>query len=337
MIVWGGINANLDNTVKGGGIYNPSTNSWAPMDPLLGPASRNAHTAVWTGTSMIVWGGSFLDDTSVVPFSAILDDGSQFCRTCSLTPFHPDADADTFGSSTSTALACDPVTPPGFTSDASDCNDASNVIYPGAPQICDGLNDDCSDPSWPTVPANEANADGDAFRICQGDCDDSRATVYPGAPQLCDGLNNDCLDGTWPTMPGNETDQDGDGFRVCTPDCWDANPQVWASPIEIPTLTVSAGTPTTLTWPSQSVLAGPETSYDLVGGTLTSPAGFIDFSAASCLQPLGPTSFSDTRANPATGTAYWYVARAQNSCGVGTYGNSSFGPSYRDESIPACP
>ena len=137
-------------------------------------------------------------------------------------------------------------------------------------------------------------------------------------------------------MPANETDQDGDGFRVCAPDCWDGNSQVWASPIEIPSLSVIAGIPTTLTWPSQSALAGPETTYDLVAGTITNPLGSLDLSAASCLQPLGPNSFSDPRANPAAGTAYWYLARGNNSCGAGTYGTGSFGLD-RDGTIPACP
>jgi len=225
----------------------------------------------------------------------------------------------------------------GYLVCSGDCDDADPSTYPAAPQLCDGVNSDCNDPSWPVVPANEANADGDAFRICQGDCDDTNATVYPGAPQLCDGLNNDCLAPGWPTMPASEVDQDGDGFRVCTPDCWDANPQVWAPPFEVSLFTLTAGTPTTLTWDSQSTTAGPETTYDLVGGTLTNPAGGMDFSAATCLQPLGPNSFSDPRPNPAAGAAYWYLARGKNSCGIGTYGASSFGPSYRDESIPPCP
>ena len=30
-----------------------------------------------------------------------------------------------------------------------DCDDGSGAVYPGAPQICDGLNNDCSSPWWP--------------------------------------------------------------------------------------------------------------------------------------------------------------------------------------------
>jgi len=38
-----------------GGRYDPATNSWTPIATALSP--RESHTAVSTGTSMIVWGG----------------------------------------------------------------------------------------------------------------------------------------------------------------------------------------------------------------------------------------------------------------------------------------
>jgi len=105
-------------------------------------------------------------------------------------------------------------------STCNDCEDLNPAIYPGATQLCDGLNNDCNDPTWPIVPVNETNADGDAFRICHGDCDDTRANVHPGAPELCDGLDNDCANG----VPSIEADADGDTYRVCSGDCDETNP-----------------------------------------------------------------------------------------------------------------
>ena len=59
MIVWGGFG---DGTFfSNGGRYNPSTNSWVATSTTNAPDSRRSHTAVWSGTEMIVWGGYFFD------------------------------------------------------------------------------------------------------------------------------------------------------------------------------------------------------------------------------------------------------------------------------------
>ena len=61
MIVWGGgDDSGYFNT---GGRYNPSTNSWTATSTTNAPSARYAHTAVWTGSEMIVWGGvRYLDN-----------------------------------------------------------------------------------------------------------------------------------------------------------------------------------------------------------------------------------------------------------------------------------
>ena len=57
MIVWGG-HADQNQSLDSGGCYTPATDSWVPMSAQTGvPSARSAHTAVWTGTEMIVWGG----------------------------------------------------------------------------------------------------------------------------------------------------------------------------------------------------------------------------------------------------------------------------------------
>jgi hypothetical protein len=59
MIVWGGEieqpNPRVTNT---GQRYDPATDSWREMTTVGAPAGREAHTAVWTGTEMIIFGGS---------------------------------------------------------------------------------------------------------------------------------------------------------------------------------------------------------------------------------------------------------------------------------------
>ena len=108
-----------------------------------------------------------------------------------------------------------------------DCNDNDDEVFPGAPQLCDGKNNDCDDPQWPALPPAEANVDGDAFMACAGDCDDTDEFTYPAAPQLCDAINNDCSDPNWPALPPGEANTDGDGFMACQGDCDDANANVF--------------------------------------------------------------------------------------------------------------
>src|SRR6185369_2490472 len=57
MIVWGGWIGG-SGAVNTGGRYDPATDSWIPTS--LGtnvPALRTNHSAVWTGSEMIIWGG----------------------------------------------------------------------------------------------------------------------------------------------------------------------------------------------------------------------------------------------------------------------------------------
>ncbi len=62
MIVWGGTSGFGGSTVyyNDGGVYDPSGGgSWTPIPNSLPntPAARNGHTALWTGSKMIIWGG----------------------------------------------------------------------------------------------------------------------------------------------------------------------------------------------------------------------------------------------------------------------------------------
>jgi len=58
MIVWGGRDNDLNSPLGSGGRYTPSLDTWTPTSEGTSvPSARFAHTAVWTGSEMIVWGG----------------------------------------------------------------------------------------------------------------------------------------------------------------------------------------------------------------------------------------------------------------------------------------
>jgi hypothetical protein len=63
MIVWGGqYNGGTQYLLNDGARYNPTSDTWRPTG--LGgnqPPPRAHHTAMWTGTSMIIWGGIGID------------------------------------------------------------------------------------------------------------------------------------------------------------------------------------------------------------------------------------------------------------------------------------
>jgi len=60
MIIWGGSRVVLGNGfyMNDGGRYDPATDSWSPITTSGAPIARSKHTAVWTGSEMIVFGGT---------------------------------------------------------------------------------------------------------------------------------------------------------------------------------------------------------------------------------------------------------------------------------------
>ncbi|MDP2312086.1 MAG: MopE-related protein [Pseudomonadota bacterium] len=125
------------------------------------------------------------------------------------TTFYADTDGDGFGDATAGTDACE--APAGSVADASDCDDVTATTYPGAAEICDGLDQDCD-----TVADNgletyawylDADADGygdstaevvncaepAGYTSSPDDCDDADATANPGATEVdADGVDNDC-------------------------------------------------------------------------------------------------------------------------------------------------
>jgi hypothetical protein len=57
VIQWGGVNSTL-NVTKKGAILDVASGVWTPTATAGAPSSRAHHSAVWTGATMLVWGGT---------------------------------------------------------------------------------------------------------------------------------------------------------------------------------------------------------------------------------------------------------------------------------------
>jgi hypothetical protein len=105
-----------------------------------------------------------------------------------------------------------------------DCDDTDPTTYPGATEICDRLDNDCSG----SPPADETDGDADGVSACEGDCDDLDPDRTPGVPEACDGVDTDCN-----LLTGENDDDDGDGSTVCEGDCDDSDTQIYSGFVEI--------------------------------------------------------------------------------------------------------
>jgi len=59
MVVWGGSYYSGGYVyLNSGGVYDPMADAWLTTSSFGVPAARDTHTAVWTGSEMLVYGGN---------------------------------------------------------------------------------------------------------------------------------------------------------------------------------------------------------------------------------------------------------------------------------------
>jgi len=143
-----------------------------------------------------------------------------------------DADGDGYGRVTTSEMAC--TAPAAYVADSNDCDDLDPATYPGATEVCDGVDNNCNSEvdEGTSAPATwYSDADGDGFGNAlnsvtecvappgfvsdSSDCDDLAPATNPAATEVCDGADNNCdsqidegaaAPATW------YADADSDGF-----------------------------------------------------------------------------------------------------------------------------
>jgi len=120
-------------------------------------------------------------------------------------------------------------------------------------------------------------------------------------------------------VPPNDVDCDG----VTSPtDCAPLDPTLKLAPTEVQNLNVTAvGALAEISWDSQDALAGTATVYDVVAGFAASLIPNAGYASAVCaVNNDADTPFQDATAVAPGQIRYWLV-RAVNACGTGTYGD----------------
>ncbi len=158
---------------------------------------------------------------------------------CTPSTWYADADGDGYGNSATTLSYC--TQPYGYVANSTDCNDAVAAIHPGATEICNSIDDNCSGAADEglTFVNYYTDADGDGYGVgtatnacvspgagyatANGDCDDVMVGVNPGAADVCNGWDDDCdssIDEGIPTITYyNDADGDGYGAGLATTTC----------------------------------------------------------------------------------------------------------------------
>jgi len=165
---------------------------------------------------------------------------------CTLYTYYADADSDTYGDAASTTTNYTGITPAGYVTDDTDCDDTNGAINPGATEICNFIDDDCDgttddgitylvyytdadlDNYGTGAGANYCTDPGSSYALNDEDCDDADNAINPGATEICNAIDDNCDgnndEGLTFTLYYADNDGDTYGNAIMTAETCDGAP-----------------------------------------------------------------------------------------------------------------
>ncbi|RAL20921.1 hypothetical protein DL240_14700 [Lujinxingia litoralis] len=165
------------------------------------------------------------DPAAFADCDGLLDNGCEQPVDDPSLLYFPDLDLDGYGDARAQPFfACSPAAvPAGLVNNSLDCDDSNPQTYTGAPEICDGKDNNCNQ----VVDDLLTDTGGSCSTGLQGRCEAGTYACVSGAlscaqsnaavDEICNGIDDDC-DGTVdegsPDLGVWYRDEDGDGYGV---------------------------------------------------------------------------------------------------------------------------
>ena len=321
-IIWGGFEdlacgggggEPICQYLRDGAIYDVAGDSWTPTDTFFAPQARYLHTAFWTGTEMLIWGGTNdigLQNTGA-RYDPVGDTWAAMTQVGAPTPRNRQ-----LGVWTGTQM----VVWGGF--------DAIDYLDTG------GRYDPATDTWLPTslagVPAGRIDHSAiwtGEFMVIWGGFDGNQF------PYLGSGAQYDPGADAWAGIalenapsPRNDHSAVWIGDRMII---WGGSDGSVLNTGGRYVLNLVPGEATGLIFTNDTDLswnpvAGSGVLHDLLRGAMEElPVGAG--AGEVCLESGIPENSAIDGAEPAVGEAFWYLSRGANVCATGTYGSDSLG------------